>query len=308
MYQLLGMFSKFEYSSNLKSNTMQPRKILVFLIASLFFSHPAFSQSETNPVVLKKIAENIYEIQGGRGANGGLFVGDDGVMVIDSKMDRRSVDQIFTEIGKITDKPVRYLINTHSDGDHVNGNPYFPESVTIIAHENCREEFFLPARDGSPSMWLSYELLPYIPQLTFNDRMDIHLGRDRVELWYFGRGHTSGDLVVYFPEQKVAFIGDQVFMNRVPLIHLHKGGNSHMNVNYLEKMLETLDAEIFSSGHSDVTGRNDIRMYIDRMKEFQAKVAGLAEDGLTLEEVKGHFSENEASLTEIIYYEILELR
>jgi cyclase len=85
--------------------------------------------------------------------------------------------------------------------------------------------------------------------------MDLYSGRDKIELWYFGKGHTSGDIVVYFPEHKVAFIGDQIFMNRVPLIHLHKGGNSHSSVAYLEKMLETLDAEKFSSGHSDVVGR-----------------------------------------------------
>jgi cyclase len=247
----------------------------------------------------------LYEIQGGRGANSGLFIGEDGVIVIDSKMDKQTVDQIMSEISKLTDKPVKFLINTHSDGDHVNGNPFFPESAIIVAHKKCREEFFLPGRDGSPSMWLTPDLSPYVPQVTFTDRMDLYSGKDKIELWYFGRGHTSGDIVVNFPEQKVAFIGDQIFMNRVPLIHLHKGGNSHLSVAYLEKMLETIDAEKFSSGHSDVVGREDIRGYINEMKARQARVAGLVEKEYTLEQIKSEFSESEATLTETIYYEVI---
>ncbi len=278
----------------------------LLLIVALFAAIPltAYLQQATEPVSLYEIADNLYEIRGGRGANGGLFIGDDAVLVIDAKMDRASVDQTLQEIGKLTGKPVRYLVNTHSDGDHVNGNRYFPADVTIIAHENCREEFFLPARDGSPSMWLTPDLLPYTPQVTFSDRLDLHPGRDRVELWYFGVGHTSGDIVVYFPGQKVAFIGDQIFLNRVPLIHVHKGGNSHANVRYLEKMLETLDAEKFSSGHSEIVGRDDIKSYIEEMKARQGKVARLVQKDYTLDQVLAEFSESEAALTETIFNEI----
>lgn len=284
---------------------MNPRKVLaglsIFIVISILSIAPTIAQ---DAVSLLKLADNLYEIRGGRGANGGLFIGDDGVMVIDSKMDRESVDQTLAEIRKLTDKPIRFLVNTHSDGDHVNGNPYFPESVTIVAHENCREEFLLPGRDGSPSIWLTPDLMPYMPQVTFNDRLDLYLGRDKVELWYFGIGHTSGDIVVYFPERKVAFIGDQIFMNRVPLIHLHKGGNSHSSVGYLEKMLDTLDAEKFSSGHSDMVGREGISGYINEMKVRQSAVAAMIEKNYSLEQVLSEFTESEAALTETIYFEV----
>lgn len=286
---------------------MSAKTLLFSLIAiTLPVNVAVAQQNPANPVVLENIAENIYEIKGGSGANGGLFIGEDGVLVIDAKMNKESVDQTLAEIRKLTAKPLRFLVNTHSDGDHVNGNRYFPESVIIVSHENCREEFFLSGRDGSPSMWLTPDLLPYTPHVTFNDRLDLHLGRDRVELWHFGTGHTSGDIVVYFPGQKVAFIGDQIFLNRVPLIHIHKGGNSHSNVKYLETMLETLDAEKFSSGHSEVAGREDVRKYISEMKARHAKVAGLMQKNYTLEQVKAEFPQNEATLTETIYYEILE--
>ena len=112
-------------------------------------------QQEVKPVSLSLISDGLYEILGGRGANGGLYIGDNCVIVIDAKMDKESVDQTIKEILKITDEPVTYLVNTHSDGDHVNGNQYFPEGVIIIAHENCRNEFFHAGRDGSPSTWIN---------------------------------------------------------------------------------------------------------------------------------------------------------
>jgi cyclase len=135
-------------------------KIVTFILLLFISYYNSIAQpSEPSPVRLEKLADNLYEIQGGRGANGGLFIGDDGVIIIDSKMDKQSVDQIMAEMSKLTDKPVKFLINTHSDGDHVNGNPYFPESAVIVAHQKCREEFFLPGRDGSPSMWLTPDLV-----------------------------------------------------------------------------------------------------------------------------------------------------
>ena len=104
-------------------------------------------------------------------------------------------------------------------GDHIAGNQFFPETVTIIAHEECRKEFFHPRRNGQPSAWGDPALAPYVPHLTYRDKMDIYLGSKKIELWYFGIGHTKGDTVVYFPEEKTAFLGDQIFMNRLQFIH-----------------------------------------------------------------------------------------
>lgn len=285
---------------------MNGKKEITVLIFLLFIPVFSYALQPAGQVDLVRISGDIYEIRGGRGANGGLFIGEDGVIVIDAKMDKASVDQTLKEIGRLTGKPVRYLVNTHSDGDHVNGNRYFPVSVTIIAHENCRREFFLDGRDGSPSMWLTPDLMPYVPQVTFKDRLDIHMGNDRVELWYFGRGHTSGDIVVYFPEEKVAFIGDQIFLNRVPLIHVHKGGTSHGNVRYLERMLDSLDAERFASGHSDVVGRQEIKDYINTMKARQSGIEKFINKGYSLDQIKNEFSDEENSLVETIYLELTE--
>jgi glyoxylase-like metal-dependent hydrolase (beta-lactamase superfamily II) len=176
--------------------------------------------------------------------------------------------------------------------------------VTFVAHENCRKEYFHSRQNGTPSEWDGPELSPFVPSITFSDKMDIYLGSKKVELRYFGVGHTTGDIVVYFPEEKTAFIGDQIFLTRPQLIHSYKGGNSIEHVKTLTKMLQTIDAEIFYSGHSETTDRQGIRKHIDQMKKLQEKVKTLIEERKSLEEIKSEFKENEARLIEAIYNDI----
>jgi cyclase len=269
------------------------------------FVSSALSQRRVEqPVEFKKISDKLFEIIGGRGAQGGAYIGDDVVLVIDAKMDKASVDQVIEGIKKITDKPIKYLVNTHGDGDHIAGNRYFPKTVTIIAHENCRKDFFLPGRNGAASEWSKPELVSFVPSLTFSEKMNIYLGSKKVELWYFGVGHTTGDTVVYFPEEKTAFIGDQIFLTRAQLIHSYKGGDSFEHVKTLTKMLDMIDAEKFCSGHSEMTNRAGIENHIDRMKKRQEKIRALIEKGKSTEEIKSEFDENEARLIETICNEI----
>lgn len=278
--------------------------ILTLSFLVLFIPLSDAQQREVKPVELKQISDKLYEILGGRGAQGGMYIGDNEVLVIDAKMDENSVDAVIAEIAKITDKPIKYLVNTHSDGDHVWGNQYFPQTITFVAHENCRKEFFHKQRNGNESNWNKPELAPFVPSLTFRERMNIYPGTKKVELWYFGVGHTTGDIVIYFPEEKTAFIGDQIFLTRPQLIHSYKGGNSFGHVKALTKMLETLDAEKFYSGHSEIADRETIKKQIDQMKKRQEKIKSLIEKDKTLEEVKKEFEENESRLVEVIYNEI----
>jgi len=134
--------------------------------------------------------------------------------------------------------------------------------------------------------------------------MDIYLSSKKVEVWYFGVGHTTGDAVIYFPEEKTAFIGDQIFISRPQLIHSYKGGNSFEHVKTLSKMIAILDADKFCSGHAEIIDRATIKNHIEQMKKRQEKVKKLIEKGMSLEEIKSEFEENEGSLTEVIYNEI----
>ena len=275
--------------------------VLLFLLASIMLTA---QERESPPLTLDKVSESVYQIMGGSGSNGGIIIGENAVLLVDAKMNEESVNQTMEAVQKLTDKPIKYLVNTHSDGDHIMGNRYFPESVIFIAHENCRDDFF-KVNFGRESDWGEPEYYAFTPSLTFTENMNVWLGKSMVGLYYFGVGHTTGDAVVYFPDDKIAFLGDQYFSTRPQLIHSNKNGNSFEHVKTLTKMLETLDAEIFLSGHSDPVGREDMEKHIQTMVERQKKVEGLIDQDKSLEQTKEAFNENEARLVTSIYNEIL---
>jgi len=285
---------------------MKTIKITGTLLLIVFASALLRAQErETPPLTLEKVSGNIYQILGGSGANGGVIIGENDVLVIDSKMTEESVNQTIESIKDISDNKIKYLVNTHSDGDHIMGNRYFPNTVTFIAHKNCRDDFF-KENFGRESDWGEPEFYPFTPSLTFKVNLNIWLDKELIELYYFGIGHTTGDIVVYHPEYKVAFIGDLYFSGRPQLIHSNKNGNSFEYVKTLTKMLETLDAEIFLSGHSDPVGRDEIDKHIQAMVERQNKVKELVSQNLTLEEILKEFDENESRLVTSIYNEITD--
>jgi cyclase len=260
--------------------------------------------TEPPPVRLCGISGHLYQVLDGRGARDGAFIGDDYVVLIDCKMDQTSVEQTLSTLKKVTTKPVKYVVNTHSDRDHVGGNIYMPEGVIFISHENCRKEFYLPGRDGKPSEWNKPELSRFIPSITFREKMELYSGARKLELWYFGIGHTTGDAVVYFPEEKAAFLGDQLFLTRPQLIHSYKGGHSFGHVKTLEKMLATLDANTFYSGHSDPASRQEVEQHIVQIKALQEKIGDFIKQKAGLETIKQSFNKEEAGLVESIYNEI----
>ena len=279
-------------------------KLVLAAVLLVLVSNSLGQRRAAGPVEFKKISDRLFEVVCGSGAQGGAYIGDNGVLVIDAKMDKASVDQVIEGLAKMTDKPVKYLVNTHGDGDHIAGNRYFPQTVTFVAHANCRKDFFLPGRGGGASQWTTAELAPFVPSVTFADKMDIYLGSKKVELRYFGVGHTTGDAVIYFPDEKTAFIGDQIFLTRTQLIHSYKGGNSFEHVKTLTRMLDTIDAEKFCSGHSEMTDRAAIKEHVDKMKKLQARVKTLIGQGKNLDQVKSEFEESRARLIESIYNEI----
>ncbi|MCP4723908.1 MAG: MBL fold metallo-hydrolase [bacterium] len=281
-------------------------KLLVLLITILPVT--VFSQeNDYTSVRFEKISDRLYVIfGGGLGANAGLYIGDNGLLIVDPKMNKRASDEVFEKIRELTGKSIIYVVNTHSDPDHILGNRYFPETVTFIAHENCRREFTEPNWNGSPSEWTAPEYAPYFPSITFRDQMDIYLGSKKIELWYFGRGHTSGDAVVYFPEEKTAFIGDQLMMGHRPGAHPYKGGNTFENVRTLSKMLTTLDADKFVNGHLDrIADRETVRDYIRDVRIMQDNIRArmILED--TLEDIKKDYSDRLQMFVEHIYKEII---
>ena len=278
--------------------------VLVLLFSTSVFGQPYQAPVASLPVVAKQVAPDIYMFTGGRGANTGAYLGQKEVLLIDSKQDSASVAQVLAAIRKLTNAPVTRVVNTHADADHVFGNRFQPAGVTFIAHENCLKEFFLPSMNGAPSDWNNPALKAFLPSVTYKDRMDLQIGAKRIRLYYFGIGHTTGDTVVYFPDEKVAFIGDQIFTTRVQLIHAYKGGSAFGEVAALEKMLSTIDARKFVCGHNDVIDRAAVQNHIVRMKTMQKKVRDLKMKGRSIEEVQKQFEQNQSALVQATYNEI----
>lgn len=273
-----------------------------------FLEFAACGQQPPAPLKVELIRDGVYVIKGGSGANAGLIVGRSEAIVIDAKMTEESAQAMLAEIRKLTPNPVRRLILTHSDGDHVNGLAGFPKDLTIVAHANARrdmEEAFKDPKFAALAAWLPNELV------TGEQQMDIE--GVRIRLLHFGRAHTQGDLVVYLPEQRIAFVGDLLFIGRDPLIHRHKNGSSFGLVATLKKLLE-LDADTFVSGHADPVNKDAIRAMMTMLEDRQEKIKGLIAQGKSLEEIKAALGVTEApaaarrrpGLVEVIYLELTE--
>jgi glyoxylase-like metal-dependent hydrolase (beta-lactamase superfamily II) len=280
-----------------------------FLFCSMVLS-AGFPQQQPPAMSVEKLTDNIYMVKGGSGANTGFFIGEKGVVVIDAKMTAESARQMIEEIKKLTPKPITTLVITHSDGDHVNGLGGFPQGLEIISHVQTKKDMEEAFKDPR-----SEALQPYLPNKTFTDKMDLRLGPERIQLLHFGPAHTSGDIVVFFPAEKVAFVGDLVFIGRDPLIHRQKGGTSLGLVKYLKALLE-LQADRYVSGHAEVVSKAEIETLIKSIEEKQAKIRSLIQEGKSLDEIKKIFGVEDRpaapggrrfmSLVEVIYLDIKE--
>lgn len=257
------------------------------VLPSLSVSRQAPSQP---PLTADRIAGNLFLVKGGSGANAAFYVTKNEVFAVDAKMSVDSAKEMQAAVRRVTVIPVTTIILTHSDGDHVNGLPGFPKGLRIIAHERCKADL-VEAAESMPA------LADYIPDATYKDSPLRLYDEDdgEIELAYFGPAHTSGDTVVVFPREKVAFLGDLVFVGRDPVIHRAKGGRSDGCVRTLKALLEIEPPlEIFLSGHADPVGRAGIEAAIASLEALRSKIKALVDAGQTLGEVKKAFGIEEA--------------
>jgi glyoxylase-like metal-dependent hydrolase (beta-lactamase superfamily II) len=256
------------------------------------------------PVTAQPLTGGVYWVKGGDGANTGFIVGKTEVIEIDAKTSEESAREVLAQIRKVTPNPVKHIILTHSDGDHVNGLSAFPKGLTIIAHTNTRKDMEKAFQDPKMSA-----LRAYLPNETVETSKPRTIDGVRLSLFYFGPAHTSGDLVVYLPDQRIAFIGDLAFIGRDPLIHVAKGGTSFGLVKYLAAIL-AMEADTYIAGHTEPLTKADLQGLRRSIEEKQAKVKALVQQGKSLEEVKAAFGvaapagQRWPSLVEVIYQEV----
>ena len=211
---------------------------------------------------LQEIAPNVFAyIHGRAGAdicNSGFIVGGDGVMVIDAMMVASMVRPYLEEIRRVTDKPIRYVVNTHHHVDHALGNQFYLPAE-IVSHRGCREALVARGADVETLSqrwpqyredWVETRLTP--ASITYEDKMVVHLGDRVIELLHPGPAHTYGDTLVYLPQEKVLFTGDVAFYYLTPLA---RDGHISNWIRVASGILDHLDATTLMPGHGPVSGK-----------------------------------------------------
>ena len=245
------------------------------------------AQQDATVIRLEKVKDRLYIVTGGRGPGQGggisgnttVFIADMGVVVIDTKYPGYG-KVILDQVKSVTNKPVMMIINTHTHADHTSGNSEFPRTVDFVAHENTKTNM---ARMDQ----FKGENAAFLPKKTFKDKMSLLSGKDRIDLYYFGAGHTNGDAVIVFPELRAAVMGDLFARKWAPLIDANNGGSAVAFPQTLARAVSELkDVDTLITGHSTTTmgsGNNvtfarsnpvmkpaDLREYADFMRDFVA--------------------------------------
>jgi len=221
-----------------------------------------------------------------RGGNVAVSAGEDGVFIIDDQY-KPSIDQLLAAIGEISDRPVRFVINTHYHADHVGGNEAVGDGgAVIIAHDNIRKRMttaqFNRFWGEETPVWPEAAL----PVVTFNDRVTLHLNGEPVTAYHVPRGHTDGDSIIHFPESNVLHMGDIFFNGLYPYIDLDAGGTIQGMIGAVELGLELTDARTkIIPGHGPLTDRAGMQAYHAMLVEIRDRVQTLIDQGLSREQV-----------------------
>lgn len=260
------------------------RKMLSIGAAALLAVAVTFAAAQQGPQApfqTHQLTPTVYWVEGG-GGNSGVIVGDHGVIVIDTKTSPDGGKQLLDDIAKITPLPVTTVILTHSDIDHIGGLPAFPKGLTIIAQDNDLKEQQAAEAAGGPRAPSADDL----PNKLVNEKEDLTVDGVKLELLHWAPAHTSGDLVVFLPEQKIVFTGDIITMNRArPLIHLEKNGSSEGWIKSVKGIL-ALDADRFVPGHGDVTDKQAIEQKLSNAEAERAKIKEMVAQGKSLQEIE----------------------
>ncbi len=273
------------------------------------------SQAALDATKIEQVKDNLYVITGSdptdraafSGGNTGVFVTDGGVVVVDTKL--AGWGQVLLDrIRTVTNKPVTMIINTHTHGDHTGSNSAFPTTVDIVAHANTKANMAkMDAFKGDNAK--------YLPKRTFTDTMTLGAGKDRMELYYFGRGHTNGDTMIFYPALRVLQTGDLFAWKDAPLYDRANGGSGVDEPQTLAKALARVTAvDVVIPGHSPLMKLSDLQQYqrytADLLAEARAaKTAGKSVDeaaaGINLAaKYPGYKSDRVKAAVQAIYDEL----
>jgi cyclase len=234
-------------------------------------------QRQLASLEIQKVKENLYLITGG-GGNTAAFITEKGVVVVDTKLPGYG-PSILEKVKSVTPKPVTMVINTHTHGDHVGSNSAFTGAVEFIAHENCKASM-----EQMPA-FKAEEGKKFLPSKTYKDKLSVLEGDDKIDLYHFGRGHTSGDTLVVFTALKVVHTGDLFPGKAAPFIDTTNGGSA---IEYPDTLANAAtgirDVDTVIPGHSAVTDWNAFQEFGEYLRDMVAAVQQAKKDGKTAEQ------------------------
>jgi glyoxylase-like metal-dependent hydrolase (beta-lactamase superfamily II) len=257
---------------------------LTALLAMLGASYVAYTQQTPPPqLTIEQVKDNLYMVVGD-GGNVAVYVTNEGVVLVDDKYEQ-DYDQILARVKSVTPQPIRYILSTHYHADHSGGNTRFANVAEIISTRNAREGIVKRVQSNAPA-----NMVP--ARVTFTEETSVFLGGHEIRARHFGRGHTNGDAVVYFPDLKVIHTGD-LFTSATPLIDYPVGGSLVEWPKTIDKIFASgWDFDTVIPGHGPVSKPADLRAYRDRAETLMNRAAALIRQGKSQEEV-GKFMTDE---------------
>jgi len=286
----IPFIGNFGASVNLSVNISRMKSRLVAILCSWILLS-SFSFAADNPdFTVKKLAEGVYAAVSGdgskAGSNAGFIIGNNAVLVVDTFEDVAPAKELLAEIRKVTNLPVKFVVNTHYHLDHTGGNAVFAQAgATIVAQRNLpgwlhteNLKFFGP--NPKPEAKARVEaLVP--PDLVYTKAVDIYLGSRVVHVRYM-LGHTGGDSVVEIPDANVVFGGDLVWQKHLPNLI---DATTDAWIKSLDTLLQEHPTATFVSGHGDVATPQDVRDFHDYLIFLRDAVAKAQAEGKSGQQV-----------------------
>lgn len=240
---------------------------------------------DTVQVRATHLSKGVYMLTG-VGGNIGLSIGNDGAFLVDDQYTQLS-EKIIAAVRQLTDKPIRFVVNTHWHGDHTGGNENLANTgAVIVAHENVRvrmssEQFTAAFNSRSPA-----SPPKALPIVTFMDGVAFHLNGDDIHVVHVAPAHTDGDAIIHFTSANVLHMGDTFFNGRYPLVDLSTGGSFEGLITAATTALRYAnDSTKIIPGHGPLSTRADLVKYRDVLATIRDRVAALIKQGKSKEEV-----------------------
>jgi cyclase len=270
---------------------MQIMRSISMIAAVLALASLASAQDEDlSKVKMKviKVSGSVYMLQGA-GGNIGASVGEDGIVIVDDEFAPLS-DKIRAALKDITDKPVRFVINTHWHFDHTGGNEPFSSTSTVITQDNVRKRLITGGtmgKNGSVKMEIKPASKAALPIITFDHDVSVHLNGEDIRALHFPSGHTDRDSGIFFSQSSVVHMGDDFVTYGFPFVDLNSGGSVEDMVTAMEKVSAQVPVDVkVIPGHGPISTLDDVRRYVTMLKETLAVVDKGIRAGKTLDQLK----------------------